>query len=216
MRINRHIARRTPRQDYCWFFSRGAKVYTAGFTGRENFAAYLNERGMISKHQAAEIGTHRGAFAAAFLATWFGGMLHCIDPWLGGYDSGDPASYGDREADYKECMERLKPHAGRYQIHRTMSVAAASGFEDGSLTLVYVDGNHQPAAVWEDLVLYWPKVESGGLLAGHDVVCPGEADGGWGRHVQPMVERFGRIHNLPVYLVPETNRSPWSFFFIKP
>jgi predicted O-methyltransferase YrrM len=48
------------------------------------------------------------------------------------------------------------------------SAEAVSGFEDNSIDVVYIDGDHEYASVREDILLWTPKVKQGGLICGHD------------------------------------------------
>lgn len=186
----------------------------APISSRNEFGKLLNARFM--NDAAAEIGTHRGEFALAFLNGWHKGTLWCVDHYPAGYDAGDPASGGDREADAAEAKAVLKKHAGRVRSVREPSPEASARFKDVSLDFVYVDGKHRTADVVRDLRAWWPKVRPGGILAGHDIICPGEVGGGWGPFVQTAVRRFSRDVGLDVFLVVEENGLPWSYYFEKP
>jgi hypothetical protein len=52
---------------------------------------------------------------------------------------------------------------------------AAGLFADDSVDLVFIDAEHTYESVRDDLQAWWPKVRSGGLLAGHDYGWPGVA-----------------------------------------
>lgn len=184
----------------------------APFWGRLGFADFLNSRNLTG--EAVEVGTHRGEFATAFLAAWQGKKLWCVDPYLSGYDRDDPASQGDREADYQAAWEALKPHEGRYQFLHEKSVLAATRFEDEQLDFVYIDGNHRYASVCLDLDGWWPKLKPGGVLAGHDFLEQG-APVCWGEEVQPAVVEFAMQHGLTIYLVPEVPEGAWSYYAVK-
>jgi hypothetical protein len=45
---------------------------------------------------------------------------------------------------------------------------AVSQFADGSLDIVFIDGDHSTPAVLRDIDVWWPKVAPGGILAGDD------------------------------------------------
>lgn len=188
-------------------------LYSALFQGRINFGQFLNERNL--KGYGVEIGTHRGEFASQLLSKWEG-FLYCIDPWTRGYDNGDPASEGDRVADYHTALDNLRRYRNRSQTLVLPSLKAAKLAYLNHLDFVYVDGCHQYADVRQDLNLWWPKLKTGGILAGHDIVCPVEPDGGWGKHIQPAVFEFAKEHGLDVYLVrEEAVVLPWSYYLIK-
>ncbi len=80
-------------------------------------------------------------------------------------------------------------------VHAKPSVLAAEDFEDASCDAIFIDGDHQEAAVTSDIEAWLPKVKPGGMLCGHDIDEPGVANavnaafGGEGRTQDPM----GRI-----------------------
>lgn len=189
-------------------------LFEFGIIGRGNFGHLLNEKRLLG--QAVEVGTHRGEFAAAMLSCWIGQSLCCVDSWESGYDPDDPTSQSDRKADYLACRSRLAKFGSRVQIAKRRSTDATRIFANASLDFVYVDANHQLEHVREDLRLWWPKVKSGGLLAGHDFICPGEKHGGHGKSIQLAVMEFAERQGVSIYLVPETVPEPWSYYLEKP
>lgn len=48
------------------------------------------------------------------------------------------------------------------------SVEAAKHFADASLDFVFLDADHRPQAVLDDICAWRPKVRPGGIIAGHD------------------------------------------------
>lgn len=182
---------------------------------RELFGPFLNDRGLTG--HAVEIGTHRGEFAKQLLSSWKGERLHCVDPYVNDYsETFDPAGTGDRAADRDRCVKALKLYRDRVRHIFRYSWEAEVLFESDTLDFAYVDGNHDTEAVANDLEIWWPKLRSGGVLAGHDIVCVGEENGGWGRTVQPAVFAFAEKYGGDVYLIPELQTRPWSFYFYKP
>jgi hypothetical protein len=186
----------------------------------------MNSRGLLGV--AVEVGTHRGVFAESFRRVWQGQTLHCIDPWNvpPGFEQqaaglGD-GSKGDREDDYWTARKRLLywTRKGQVEIHRAMSPEAAGMFSDESLDLVYIDADHSYSAVLADLEAWWPKLRSGGLIAGHDFLCPGEVAGGWGQFTQRAVAEFSATNGVDTFLIiengSETAGQPWSYYLEKP
>ena len=54
------------------------------------------------------------------------------------------------------------------QVHRRSSIEGLNAFPDGSLDVVYVDGNHSFEYVLQDLVVAYRKLCRGGFLCDDD------------------------------------------------
>lgn len=196
-------------------------MYVASeLSSRNEFGRLLTERGC---ERAVEIGTHRGDFAKILLTDW-GGHLTCVDPWE------DTESYkesqtpllwdtdGDRQKDFEAAACLLQPFQDCVHLRRATSLIAVEEFKDSSLDFVYIDGDHFEKEVFRDLQAWWPKIKNNGILAGHDIITPGELDG-WGKGVQRAMKNF--IHSqvlgedFPIYLIVEENNLPWSYYLVK-
>jgi predicted O-methyltransferase YrrM len=194
-------------------------LLVAPISSRNQFGDLLTERGLTG--HAVEVGTHRGEFAATLLSTW-SGKLYCVDPWDNLPEYIEQAKFldgggQDREADYEIVKELVAPYSDRVLLMRCTSEVAFRTFEDNSLDFVYIDGNHDADYVNLDLRTWWPKLRQGGLLAGHDIVCPGPAAiDNWGKSIQPAVFRFAQQQKVDVYLVVEESGLPWSYYLVKP
>jgi len=68
---------------------------------------------------------------------------------------------------HNTMLELAKVDA-RVQVIKNYSPLAAKEFPDGYFDFVYIDGDHTYPGVWIDLCEWFPKVRSGGVLAGHD------------------------------------------------
>jgi SAM-dependent methyltransferase len=138
----------------------------------------------------AEIGVAEGAYSAAILERAKPAELHLIDPWShlepgsdllegGGlltavdeartrgdqFDAPPPNSQGDE--DYARVAARFEGDP-RVRLHRQYSYKAVTGFDEGSLDFVYIDGNHHYEFVLRDLQDFAARLKPGGLLFGHD------------------------------------------------
>lgn len=202
----------------------GISYYTqAPFLERNNFGYLLNQMGLVG--DAVEVGTHRGQFASHLLERWNGNHLHCVDPWSipEGYEEQAKQlcnSNGDRNADFQECNQALFSHRCRVTYLRMLSEEGATHFKDGSLDFIYIDGDHRPDMVMKDLCLWFPKLCSRGILAGHDILMPGEVDGRHARDIQITVSAFASyysdlIEGQAIHLIVEKESLPWSFYIIK-
>lgn len=195
----------------------------APFVDRKNFGPFLQAR--FGAGLAVEVGTDRGDFALELVKGWPDlKQLTCVDPYICGYDPNDPTSNRtpeQREEDKREALRKLDQFPNVRFVMRT-SAAASEMFDQESLDFVYVDAEHQSSQVYADLRTWWPRIKKGGILAGHDFICPGEdiritpALG-----VQTGVWQFSNWAmsvGLPlgVYLVVEASESrPWSFYLEK-
>jgi hypothetical protein len=169
-----------------------------------------------------EVGTHLGYYAEVLLSNW-GGTLICVDHWAIPWGYEEQAELlktidgnEDREQDFLSATKRLTRFGPRCQIRRATSVEAAQAISDESLEFVYLDGDHSKKGIETDLVTWWGKVRPGGILAGHDFLCPGERDGSWGQFIQPVVLSFFDNLGLNLFLIVEEDNLPWSFYVRKP
>ena len=134
---------------------------------------------------AVEIGVYRGRSlvpqALAFQALGAGRVVG-IDP----YSAPEARQTDDHEAPhellesfaldtdwdgiYLETADRLARLGlvEACQLRRATSHEAAASFDDASVDMVHIDGNHDLAAVAEDLRCYLPKLKRGSLLVMDD------------------------------------------------
>ena len=89
------------------------------------------------------------------------------------------------------------------------SEAAVDKFDNASLDLIYVDGDHSHDAVLSDLRLYWPKLKVGGVLAGDDY----EDVHGWG--VISAVDQFAAEEELTLNVQTEEETATRQWWFTK-
>src|SRR3990167_6983093 len=115
----------------------------------------------------AEVGVWKGEYSRAFCEAIPGLQWTCVDPWA------PYAAYRDNKNQqeaidhaYAMAQKVLKPYNVRFL--RMFSEDAVSFVPDGSLDVVFIDGNHETAYIRQDLDLWTPKVRSGGVIAGHD------------------------------------------------
>lgn len=132
-------------------------------------------------HTGAEIGTHRGETSAKLLRAFPGLMLWLIDPYKSYkptdayYQSGDSLSRLTREQQFQHYLAAkavTEFAADRRMFLRFPSVEAVKIMSTPKLSWVFLDGAHHYEAVRDDIAAWWPKVEAGGVLAGHDYSHP--------------------------------------------
>ena len=117
-----------------------------------------------------EIGVHTGRFAKTILGRWNGRALWLVDPWRHEVDYLDSWNASDKVMEHrlKIARSRLAPFSNRTIWLRDRSEHAAPRFADNSLDFIYLDANHSYKHVRQDLILWFPKLKSGGVFAGHD------------------------------------------------
>lgn len=111
-----------------------------------------------------EIGSHKGrsALVLALKMQDCEGHLSCVDCW------------GSEEI-YQEFRANLREHLENTDVVspiRIRSVEAASQFPDNSLDFVFIDSSHEYQDTVEEIILWFPKLRSNGLLCGHDYGHP--------------------------------------------
>jgi hypothetical protein len=100
-----------------------------------------------------------------------GGTLYCVDTWEGSDNVRHHAERHERHGDlFTVFADNVSRYGGRRVVRPLVkpSVAASRLFPDGSLDLVFIDGNHGYSHVKQDVLAWLPKVSASGVLCGHD------------------------------------------------
>jgi predicted O-methyltransferase YrrM len=129
-------------------------------TDRVTLARLFNQLGY---RVGAEIGVERGLYAETLCREIPGVKLYGVDIW------DIYAGYPDHQGEfYQEADERLRHY--NVELVCKMSMDAVLDFEDESLDFVYIDANHMPPWITDDIREWSKKVRSGGIISGHDYV----------------------------------------------
>jgi predicted O-methyltransferase YrrM len=118
-----------------------------------------------------EIGVYEGSSALVLVrAMGAGSELHLIDPFVDESGWALPAGWGATERATKRVVARAaRAHRGpeiHWHVKRSQDVGRA--FTGAPVDLVFIDGDHSPAAVREDWDVWHPHVRPGGHVAFHD------------------------------------------------
>lgn len=118
----------------------------------------------------AEIGVAEGFFSAEILHWPNVKKLYCVDNWNTIPNQfGDGASPKDwHDKNYSDAMMRVNFAIEKVKVLRGISWDMAKKVDDESLDLVYLDACHSYDCVKKDLEAWYPKVKTGGFIAGHD------------------------------------------------
>lgn len=95
--------------------------------------------------------------------------LYAVDTWE--YAADDPHFGEARTVDIFATFQQnlaLLGHTGTVRILRGDSAAMAEHFADGTVDLLFLDGDHSHAGVKRDLLAWMPKMAPTGVFFGHD------------------------------------------------
>jgi predicted O-methyltransferase YrrM len=116
-----------------------------------------------------EVGVYKGENAKSILKTLNIDKLYLIDPYVYYDDYGDVAG-GQKTFDklLKKTIKTLQKYENKYILIKKTANDALPDIPN-NLDFVYIDGNHKYEYVKQDIENYYPKLKSGGILAGHDI-----------------------------------------------
>jgi hypothetical protein len=172
-----------------------------------------------------EIGVASGCFTKQILASYPSlQKLVIIDNWefqKEGYEDGCNLPQATQDERYRQILKDFGSEP-KIEIVRDWSDKAVNRFFDESIDFLYLDANHSYDACKQDLEMWYPKIKSGGIFAGHDY-CNGD---GVGHGVKKAVDEFALLHGLTVdsttneFCRPEgvygAGWEGFSFYFTKP
>ncbi|KAJ1405426.1 hypothetical protein B484DRAFT_215271 [Ochromonadaceae sp. CCMP2298] len=136
-----------------------------------------------------EIGTCMGgnAIGMARITKHRDVSVIAVDPFLADYDSNDGTSvlyqklsktYGTQPHEFAKLWSDamtwdINHSLGlcNYGLINELSTTAARFFKDGSVDFLFVDGLHTYDGVMNDLISWYPKIKSGGVIMFNDYGC---------------------------------------------
>jgi hypothetical protein len=151
----------------------------------------------------AEIGIELGRFSRLLCDTIPELKLICVDPW----QAYSRNSQEREDKYYQNAKDRLE--GKNVEIMRMTSLEASQKVEDNSLDFVYIDALHDFDSVMMDLLLWNPKVKSGGIISGHDFVHYYQFG------IIQAVQAFTQAHQIHAWYITTGEPTP-SFLWIKP
>jgi predicted O-methyltransferase YrrM len=139
---------------------------------------------------AAEIGVRRGKHAAFLIDSLDIEKLYLIDPYEAYDEYSEDWADDDAMTEVETAArERLGSFKFAIFIQKFSNDAIPDISED--LDFVYIDGNHEYEFVKDDIANYYPLLNEGGILAGHNYTP------GWPGVIQ-AVDEFARHRGLKV------------------
>lgn len=113
-----------------------------------------------------EIGSFMGKSSCALFGSIDGyyGMsnLYCIDNW---------SKFGSSKEKCIRNLSKLKMDFnlnGNFLILNGDSYTFVDYFEDNTIDVIFIDGDHNYNSVYNDIKNYYSKLKKGGILLGHD------------------------------------------------
>jgi hypothetical protein len=133
----------------------------------------------------AEVGVKYGRHARIILSQWTSCKNFRLIDLLQeqkNYVDGSNAKAAEQDQRFAGAIKTLAQWKDKTTFLRMLSTEAAKTIPDQSLDYVYIDARHDYCGVKEDIVAYYPKLRSGGIMAGHDYYYAsevGKAQGDW-------------------------------------
>ena len=187
---------------------------------RSQLPRILNDMGLMGI--GVEVGVYEGRFSETLLKLWKGKKLYLIDSWR--YMHGIIDILSNR--DNNKCLNamaqtfmKVYDYGTKACMIRELSVDASRLFSDGSLDFCYIDASHDKPNVTMDLEAWYPKVKSGGIVAGHDYVdgMYEWPDGFVKFEVKTAVDEFFKDKNVKIgFTKEEITETFISWYTIKP
>ena len=115
-----------------------------------------------------EIGVASGWTMNHFLQNLSNLQLTGIDPYIGYMDGNIKIAQEMLDAQYLAAQDNISDFAPRGKILRGYSQDFVNSFEDKSLDYIFIDGDHSYEGALRDCELFFPKIKSNGIFAGHD------------------------------------------------
>jgi predicted O-methyltransferase YrrM len=139
--------------------------------------------------RVVEVGVYDGINAKSVLDNITNIEMYLVDPYV---EYKNPARFLNQEnqnALYKKVKKKFEKD-DRVTIIRKPSIEAAELFDDKSLDLVFIDGNHEYEFVKRDILAWYPKIKTGGVLSGHDYAVDVKGCEGVVRAVHEVLDEF--------------------------
>ncbi len=161
-----------------------------GWEGHIPFAFYLVET--LRPKQIVELGTYNGLsyFSFCQAVAWLGleTKTTAIDTWAG--------NQGGFDYDGDKVFAEVADRNGRYPFSRLIRSSFADAvyhFEDGSIDLLHIDGDHLYENVARDFRNYYPKLSADAIVLFHDTRLGGDS-GVWRVFEGLLYPRFEFFH----------------------
>jgi len=174
---------------------------------RKNFFNLLNK---LKYKKICEVGVWDG-FNLKNLLKSKANEVYGIDPYCFEFTNDKNKKFTKRKIDiiFNE-VKNLEKIFNCLKIIKKKSEDAVLNFENNYFDFVYIDGNHTYEYVKKDLNLWFSKVKSNGILAGHDY-CNYTFKNGEKYGVIEAVNEFSIKNKIQFYLTDFDKIPSWIF-----
>ncbi len=164
-----------------------------------------------------ELGTHTGnsyfTFCQSIDENGVGGRIFAVDNWVG-----DPHVGRLDEDCFALVSEVNRRYASFSTLIRDDFNNAVREFQDGSIDLLHIDGDHTYEAVKNDFYTWLPKLTNNAVVLFHDISAQRESfgvDALWSEinEIYPLTYSFEHSFGLGVLQLGEQPRPPLEQFF---
>jgi predicted O-methyltransferase YrrM len=142
---------------YAPFYKKMVKVFDSG----SHFVEIGSWKGRSSVHMAVEIINSKKLIKFDCVDTWKGSIEHINDPFI------------IEDKLFEEFKKNIEPVKHIINPIRLTSIEASKLYSDESLNFIFIDASHEYEDVKQDIIHWLPKLENGGIIAGHDIASPG-------------------------------------------
>lgn len=94
---------------------------------------------------------------------------------------------------YADAMERVRPFKSKIHVCRNFTSVCSKKFKEEYFDFIYVDARHDFKGVEMDLKDYWPKLKTGGIIAGHDYITNEESGQNWTVNYDGTIDLTGTV-----------------------
>lgn len=168
---------------------------------------YMSQYFKNSQIEGAELGVFKGENALRFLNSLNIKKIHLVDSWIT-----PPYEHVDNYEAFGEEVKNKFSKFNNVVIHKEYTYEAVKKFKDNSLDFVYVDAGHKYEECKKDIELWYPKIKSKGIMAGHDYFNLEE--------VKKAVDEFVFLNQLEIITFDAfegyMNKRQGEFLIIKP
>lgn len=166
----------------------------------------------LFKGYGVEIGVATGYYSSEIIALGRVEKLYGVDPYVPHQGYRDYTRETTFDKLRNESHQRLEGHPN-YEFIETYSTEASHRFKDNSLDFVYIDGDHSYEAVMDDIKTWFPKLKSGGVMAGDDY-----AESPRDRRFYDViraVDEYVETNSIPMLYLYSKQPTPTNWLFYK-